>query len=131
MAALGACSTYDQTAGGGAPPAPKDSAGAGAGSGDGALVALASTADIPVGSGVIFEKDGVVVTQPQAGTFKAFNTVCTHAGCAVGEVKNGTINCPCHGSAFKIADGSVARGPAGRPLKAVNIAVEGNDIRLT
>jgi len=57
-----------------------------------------------------------VVTQPVSGTFKAFSATCTHQGCAVSEVANGTINCPCHGSRFAVADGSVTAGPATTPL---------------
>ena len=78
---------------------------------------------------MVIEKSRVVVTQPQKGTFKCFTAVCTHQGCVVADVKNGTINCPCHGSAFKIADGSVANGPATRALRAVDIKVAGTDIR--
>ena len=51
------------------------------------------------------------MTQPTAGTFKAFSAICTHQGCMVGEVADGTIICPCHGSQFTIADGSVAQRP--------------------
>jgi Rieske Fe-S protein len=93
--------------------------------------ALASAADIPVGGGKIFDKQNVVVTQPTQGTFAAFSAVCTHQGCTVATVKNGTINCPCHGSKFRIADGSVDAGPAPRPLAKVDISVAGNAIRLT
>jgi Rieske Fe-S protein len=100
------------------------------GTGGGAPAALAQTSQIPVGGGAVFDQDGVVVTQPTAGTFKAFTAVCTHQGCTVADVRNGTINCPCHGSAFKIADGSVANGPAARALKAVDIKVEGSQIFL-
>jgi Rieske Fe-S protein len=95
-----------------------------------AAPALVSAADIPVGGGKIFADQKVVVTQPKKGTFKCFTAICTHAGCTVGEVKGGTINCPCHGSQFKIADGSVADGPAPKPLAPVNIAVDGDSIRL-
>jgi Rieske Fe-S protein len=92
--------------------------------------ALAKTTDIPVGGGTIFQDQKVVVTQPTQGEFKAFSAVCTHKGCAVASVEDGTINCPCHGSKFAIADGAVANGPAEQPLPAKNITVQGDEITL-
>jgi Rieske Fe-S protein len=87
--------------------------------------ALAKTADVPVGSGVIV--DDIVVTQPAAGDFKGFSSVCTHAGCNVSEIVDGVIVCPCHGSKFNL-DGSVAGGPATKPLEAKPVAVQGDSI---
>jgi Rieske Fe-S protein len=69
-----------------------------------------------------------VVTQPTAGSFKAFTAVCTHQGCTVGTVAGGTIDCPCHGSKFSIKDGSVVNGPATSPLAAITIKVEGTSV---
>jgi Rieske Fe-S protein len=89
--------------------------------------AIAKTADVPVGSGVIV--DEVVVTQPAAGEFKGFSAICTHAGCTVNEIADGTINCPCHGSKFNL-DGSVASGPAKKPLEAQAVTVQGDSIVL-
>ncbi|MET7292866.1 Rieske (2Fe-2S) protein [Streptomyces griseoloalbus] len=91
---------------------------------------LASTADIPVGGGTIFRDEKVVVTQPEEGDFKAFSAVCTHQNCVVADVADGTVNCACHGSRFRIADGSVDHGPATRPLPKERITVDGNSIRL-
>jgi Rieske Fe-S protein len=93
-------------------------------------VAFAKTADIPVGGGKIFETENVVVTQPTAGTFVGLSAVCTHAGCTVASVSGGTINCACHGSQFRIADGSVVRGPAAQPLPAAKITVSQGQISL-
>ncbi|MHA6763422.1 Rieske (2Fe-2S) protein [Streptacidiphilus sp. PAMC 29251] len=87
--------------------------------------------DVPVGGGKVFKDQKVVVTQPAAGQYKAFSAVCTHAGCLVDAVKDGTIQCPCHGSEFKIADGSVANGPATSPLPAHTVAVQGGKLVVT
>lgn len=95
-----------------------------------AAESLASTADIPVGGGEVFADQNVVVTQPEAGTFKAFSAVCTHQGCTVSKVAAGTIDCPCHGSKFAIADGSVVDGPASSPLEERQVTVSGDTIQL-
>lgn len=101
-----------------------------AGGGGDAGAVLARTADIPEGGGKVFADQGLVVTQPTAGQFKAFSSKCTHQGCAVKEVTNGMINCPCHGSMFDATDGSVKGGPAKAPLPAAAIKVEGDSITL-
>lgn len=92
--------------------------------------ALARTSEIPVGGGTVFREEKVVVTQPTAGEFKAFSAVCTHQGCLVDKVADGTIDCPCHGSKFRVVDGSVVTGPATRPLPAEQIIVSGETITL-
>ncbi|MFD7134433.1 Rieske (2Fe-2S) protein [Streptomyces sp. NPDC059894] len=92
--------------------------------------ALARTADIPVGGGKIFTNEKIVVTQPTEGDFKAFSAVCTHQGCTVASVADGTINCPCHRSSFKISDGAPTGGPATSPLPAEQITVQGDSIVL-
>jgi Rieske Fe-S protein len=92
---------------------------------------LASLSDIPVGGGVILAEQGVVLTRVQGGEVRAFSTVCTHAGCTVAEVGDGLIRCPCHGSAFSIADGSVRAGPAPAPLPPVAVVVSGTDVVRT
>ncbi|MFK4069105.1 Rieske (2Fe-2S) protein [Streptomyces sp. NPDC029674] len=91
---------------------------------------LARTSEVPVGGGKIVKDRKVVVTQPESGTFKAFSAVCTHSGCLVSEVADGTINCACHGSKYRVADASVADGPAPRPLPEEKITVTGNSITL-
>ncbi|MFJ5831362.1 Rieske (2Fe-2S) protein [Streptomyces sp. NPDC093089] len=111
-------------------PAATESAPAATSTTGGAGPALAKTSDIPVGGGTVFSAEKVVVTQPEAGEFKAFSAVCTHQGCLVNKVADGTIDCPCHGSKYRIADGSVAAGPAPRPLPAEQIIVSGETITL-
>jgi Rieske Fe-S protein len=136
-AVLAGCSKYNSNNGGvaGSQPAPASSSSAApasqAGSGSGAAAApaaLASTSDVPVGGGKILADKKIVITQPQSGAFHAFSAVCTHAGCTVGSVSGGTINCPCHGSRFNITDGAVVNGPAASPLPPVSIKVQGTAI---
>jgi Rieske Fe-S protein len=92
--------------------------------------ALATTNEVPEGGGLVLADDGVVITQPKAGTFEGFSSACTHAGCPVDNVSDGTINCICHGSQFSIEDGSVVTGPASAPLARKPVVVKGNDIAL-
>ena len=89
---------------------------------------LALTSDVPVGGGRILADKKIVITQPRAGSFEAFTAVCTHQGCTVSSVSGGTINCPCHGSKFGIANGSVVTGPAASALAPVSIKVQGTSI---
>jgi Rieske Fe-S protein len=118
--ALAACSTYGK-------PAASSSSSASAEKpvSSAAPSALAKTADVPVGGGVI--AGDTVVTQPTAGVFKGLSSTCTHRGCTVSEIVDGTIDCPCHGSKFNL-DGTVAKGPATKPLEAKAITVQGDSI---
>ena len=88
---------------GGGPPGPGE---------PGGPPPLVDTADVPVGGGVVLTSSRVVVTQATAGTFRCFTNRCTHMGCAVDSVTDGTIHCPCHGSLFAIDTGSPVAGPA-------------------
>jgi Rieske Fe-S protein len=135
VAALAGCARYNSNNGGIAgsqsaqsnvPPGAPASPSPGAAS-NGPSV-LARTADIPVGGGKILTDKKIVITQPKAGSFGAFTAVCTHQGCTVGSVAGGTINCPCHGSKFSIANGLVVNGPATSPLAPVPIKVQGTSI---
>jgi Rieske Fe-S protein len=72
-----------------------------------------------------------VVTQPKAGEFKAFSAICTHKGCTVAKVANGTIDCPCHGSKYDMATGAVTAGPAPAPLPPKTATVTGGSITIS
>ncbi|MER8030319.1 Rieske (2Fe-2S) protein [Streptomyces bauhiniae] len=125
------CGDDGDTSSAAASTSPSDgsaSASASADSGDGQ--ALASVSEIPEGGGKIFTEEKVVVTQPKKGEYKAFSAVCTHQGCTLNKVADGTVDCPCHGSRFRISDGSVAHGPATEALAPKEIMVHGNTVHL-
>lgn len=130
-AALAACGGSDDSGSSSgdsssAAASPGDSKSADSGGGS----ALAKASEIPEGGGKIFKDEKVVVTQPKKGEFKAFTSTCTHMGCQVSSVADGTINCPCHGSKFSIEDGSVKAPPATEALPAQKIEVKGDSISL-
>lgn len=124
--ALAGCSKYGEE---GSPPAASSvAASAPPASAEGEV--LVKAADVPVGGGTVITEKKIVVTQPQAGEFKAFSAVCTHQGCIVKDVSDGTINCPCHGSKYRVTDASVAAGPAPKPLAPQAITEKGGEILL-
>lgn len=120
---LAACGTGSDSPAkaGGVPP--------GSGSSGGGATSAVKASEIPVGGGKIFPTEQIVVTQPTAGTYKAFSAICTHQGCFVTAVTNGKIECPCHMSQFNL-DGTVATGPAVQPLPAKRITVSGDDLTI-
>ena len=89
---------------------------------------LALLSAVPIGGGVVLSKADVVLTRDQSGAVHGFSATCTHQGCQVTEVRDGQILCPCHGSRFNAANGSVVAGPAPRPLPSVAVTVEGDAI---
>ena len=90
---------------------------------------LGKASVVPLGGGTVFAAQRVVVTQPQAGRYVGLSAICTHQGCVVADVDGGTINCPCHGSRYHL-DGTVARGPAPRPLALRHVTVVDGELKL-
>lgn len=91
---------------------------------------LATTAEVPVGGGVVLTDKHLVITQPTEGEFKAFSSRCLHQGFDVGKVEDGTITCLVHNSMYDAATGEVTGGPApsGQSLEERAITVKGDQI---
>jgi Rieske Fe-S protein len=70
---------------------------------------------------VILKDQKLVLCKDASGKVSAFSAICTHQGCVVTEVADGTINCGCHGSKFDAASGERVAGPAKDPLPPVAV----------
>jgi cytochrome b6-f complex iron-sulfur subunit len=61
----------------------------------------------------------------------AVNATCTHKGCVVDwNAKDRNFLCPCHGAKYKL-DGTVANGPADKPLATFKVKTEGSSILVS
>lgn len=63
----------------------------------------------------------------------ALHDTCAHAACALskGRVIDGQLECPCHGSRYRLSDGHVTRGPSvyDQPVYEVRRAADGWEAR--
>jgi nitrite reductase/ring-hydroxylating ferredoxin subunit len=89
------------------------------------------TSEIPVGSGKIFADTQTVITQPTAGTFKAFDAICPHQGCTVASFEGSQIVCPCHQSHFDGTTGDPVSGPAATGLTPKKVTVTGSTLTVS
>jgi len=72
-------------------------------------------ADLPEGESRYAEVAGVgVLVARHEGSVYALSNRCVHRGGPLdeGELSGGCVTCPLHGSTYRLADGSVVRGPA-------------------
>lgn len=95
---------------------------------------IAADADLPP-EGSVTEADvsGVPILLTRRGSrIVAIADRCTHRGGPLheGEVRDGCVVCPWHGSAFSLDDGEVASGPATRPQPTLETRVTGGRIEV-
>ena len=92
-----------------------------------------STSAVEPGQAVLVEAAGttVILAQPMAGEFKAYDVTCPHKGCKVAPKGGLALACPCHGSAFDATNGSVTNGPATTGLTERAVTVEGDQLTIT
>ncbi len=81
----------------------------------------------------VVDVDGAsVLLVREGGEVYALANRCCHRGGPLGdgEVSDGTVTCPWHGSTFRLADGSVVRGPAAYPQPVYDVHVEEGTIQV-
>ena len=91
-------------------------------------VQLTTTANVPLGGGTVI--NGVLVTQPKPGKFRAFDATCPHRGAQVSPPSDGVITCAAHNSRFQETTGARISGPATGRLTRIPVVVEGDTIVL-
>ncbi|AZM62921.1 MULTISPECIES: Rieske (2Fe-2S) protein [unclassified Streptomyces] len=87
-------------------------------------VELGPESEIAEGGAKLYRDHNVVVSRTGDGTLKAYDTVCTHAGCPINKLDGTKLICPCHGSEFDATTGKVLREPAVAPLQPLVVEVE-------
>ena len=81
-------------------------------------------ADLGEGQSACARADGTpILLVRSGGTVHALHDRCTHRGgsLAEGEIEDGCVKCPLHGSLFRLTDGAVERGPAAGPQPAFDV----------
>jgi nitrite reductase/ring-hydroxylating ferredoxin subunit/uncharacterized membrane protein len=88
---------------------------------------VAAEADVVEGSPMAATLGDVpLLLLRQAGEIYALNDRCTHRGGPLheGTVVDDCIECPWHGSRYRLRDGSVARGPATTPEPSFDVRIQ-------
>lgn len=97
---------------------------------------IAKVGEIPVGGSKIFtyptDVEPCILLRPSGATYVAYSRLCTHQKCPIFyQPGDDRLNCPCHGAAYSIVDGSVLYGPPPRPLPRVALEQRGQDLVAT
>ncbi len=94
---------------------------------------LTAAADVPEGKPVRHMLGEIPVVAVRInGTVHVLADRCSHMSGPLsdGELSDGCLTCPWHGSIFRVADGSVARGPATAPQPAFRAREVGGAIQV-
>jgi nitrite reductase/ring-hydroxylating ferredoxin subunit/uncharacterized membrane protein len=92
----------------------------------------APLADIRPGLSRIVVKGRPILLLRAGDDITAMGAVCSHAGGPLekGELCDGEITCPWHGSKFRVADGEVRRGPATFPVPSYEIRIAEGQVEV-
>ena len=99
----------------------------------GTWVQVAALEAIPDGDSmtVYFQGDQIALFNV-GGEIFAIDNRCSHANgpLADGQIEDGSVSCPWHGSRFDLRSGNSIQGPAGRRVSSYEVKLEGGNIFL-
>jgi 3-phenylpropionate/trans-cinnamate dioxygenase ferredoxin component len=101
-------------------------------------IRVAALDDIPVGGGISISndvtgtEDDIALLRDDDGSVWALNDTCTHALAFLSEgfVGKGVVECPLHGSAFCLRDGTVEGLPATVDAEPHKVEVRDGEVYL-
>ena len=73
----------------------------------------------------------ILITQPKAGVFRAFDPTCTHQGCQLSGLNGTNLVCACHNATFNYDSGTPTGGPARTGLAKIKVAVAAGSVKVT
>ena len=73
----------------------------------------------------------MLVVRNDATSVSAYSATCTHQQCTINGFTENVFQCPCHGSRFSPANGSVLRGPASAPLRRFTASITNGVVTIT
>jgi nitrite reductase/ring-hydroxylating ferredoxin subunit len=82
---------------------------------------------------VAAEANGVgVLVARREGRIYALVDRCSHRGCSLheGELHDDSVTCPCHGSTFRLDDGTIVKGPATAPQPVFDVRTSEGKIQI-
>ncbi len=95
------------------------------------FVNVAKTSDLSDGEVMLVEVgDERIALSRIDGSFYAIGEVCPHAEGPLSEgiVDDEEVECPWHGSRFKLKTGEVTSPPAGEPVARYAVRLQGDDV---
>jgi len=93
----------------------------------------AESAELSVGTPkAVVVEDTPVMLLRHADGLHAIHDRCSHRGCLLseGQVDGEVVECTCHGSRFRLEDGSVERGPATQAQPSFDVREDGGRVQV-
>jgi nitrite reductase/ring-hydroxylating ferredoxin subunit len=98
------------------------------------MTSIGKQVDLPPGAVRAFQVEGRSVAIVNIDNqLYGFDDVCTHRGCSLsdGSLNGILVTCPCHGSVFRVTDGTVAGGPAQTNVETYGVQVVDGEITVS